>query len=244
MSASTPFNTNGNALTFDTSNPGCALPKTTGPSVIPCEHTTDIEIRRDTASLQYRWTPTDAWDIKADYSHMHRTGSQIAGIVSGSFSPVQLPRPVDDTTQNYGLNGEYVGTSLWGQKLVVKVGYSGSQYSDDFSSYTVQNPFVTVATNTNPLLNRISTPPSNQANGFSGTLTAELPWKSRYAGTINYNMMRQDEAFIPMSTQAAYVLPAASLNGKIDTFLSNNVLTSKITPELTNKAMYRYYDFQ
>src|SRR5450759_5067144 len=29
---------------------------------------TDIGIKRDTASVQYRWTPTDAWDIKADLS--------------------------------------------------------------------------------------------------------------------------------------------------------------------------------
>jgi hypothetical protein len=35
-------------------------------------------------------------------------------------------------------------------------------------------------------------PPSNTANGFSGTLAADLPAKSRYVGTVNYVMMRQD----------------------------------------------------
>ena len=106
----------------------------------------------------------------------------------------------------------------------------------------MQNPNNVVAAN-NALIDRISTPPTNSANGFNGTLAADLPWKSRYAGTVNYNMMRQNDPFIPMSTQAAYVLPASSLNGKIDTFLSNNVLTSKISPALTNKLTYRYYDF-
>ena len=43
-------------------------------------HQTDIGIRRDTASVEYRWTPTDAWDIKADYSHMRRQGSQAMGV--------------------------------------------------------------------------------------------------------------------------------------------------------------------
>ena len=118
-SAATPFFVNGNALTLG----GCPLPAN-GTTIQACDHTTDIAIRRDTASAQYRWTPTDAWDIKADYSHMHRTGTQIASIVAGSISPVQLPRPVDDTTQNYGLNGEYAGTSPWGQRFVAKVGYS------------------------------------------------------------------------------------------------------------------------
>ena len=38
-------------------------------------------------------------------------------------------------------------------------------------------------------------------------------------------------------------LPASSLNGAINTVLSNNVVTTKITPELTSKLTYRYYDF-
>ena len=55
-------------------------------------------------------------------------------------SHYQIPKPVDDATQNYGLNGEYVGTSPWGQRFVFKVGYNGSQYTDNYSAYTVQLP--------------------------------------------------------------------------------------------------------
>ena len=42
----------------------------------------------------------------------------------------------------------------------------------------------------------------------------------------------------------AFPLPASSLNGAINTLLSNNILTTKITPDLTSKLSYRYYDFQ
>ncbi len=109
---------------------------------------TDIGIRRDTASVQYRWTPDDAWDIKADYSHLQRTGTQVEGVVGLSVvnahsAAVQVPRPVDDTTQNYGLNGEYVGTSPWGKRFNFKLAYNGSTYTDAFTSYTVQSPFTT-----------------------------------------------------------------------------------------------------
>ena len=34
-----------------------------------------------------------------------------------------------------------------------------------------------------------------------------------------------------------------SLAGNIDTLLSNNVITTQITPDLTSKLSYRYYDF-
>src|SRR6516225_999728 len=94
--------------------------------------------------------------------------------------------PVRDTTQNFGANGEYAGTSWWGQKYTVKVAYTGSQYTDTISSYFVQNPyFPTVSSCTAPTATaagtpscvsaQISNPPSNAANGVSGTMAADLP---------------------------------------------------------------------
>ena len=218
----------------------------------PFLYQTDIGIRRDTGAVAYRWTPTDAWDIKAEYSHMSRTGTQVDGIVGfgniggGGSSATQVPKPVDDTTQNYGVNGEYAGTSPWDKKFTFKLAYNGSQYTDNLSSYLVQNPYTgapPATANQSPFA-RLSLPPGNQMNSVGGTLGAELPWKSRYAGTLNYTMMRQNEAFQPMSFQnPTFPLPASSLNGAINTLLSNNVITTRITSELTNKASYRYYNY-
>ena len=69
-------------------------------------------------------------------------------------------------------------------------------------------------------------------------------------------MMRQNQAFQPFSPFATMFnnagnttqgpipgLPASSLNGSINTLLSNNVVTTQITPELKSKLLYRYYDF-
>ena len=74
---------------------------------------------------------------------------------------------------------------------------------------------------------------------------------------ICYTMMRQDAAFQPFTANPSAIaspfgtpwnstaaLPASSLDGAINTFLSNNVLTSQITPALKSKLTYRYYDFQ
>ena len=172
---------------------------------------TDLGIRRDTASVEYRWTPADAWDIQASYSHMRRTGTQVDGVV---FSPgtsgvkVEAPKPVADTTQNYGASAEYAGTWLWDRKFNVKVAYSGSTYTDDFSSYTVENPFCpTGAVNNNCARNgSVSSPtalmslwPSNQANGMSTTIGADLPFNTRYMGTVAYTNMRQNDPFLPFT---------------------------------------------
>jgi MtrB/PioB family decaheme-associated outer membrane protein len=233
-------------LVFTSANPG---PGQAG--IAPFLYQTDIGIKRDTGAVAYRWTPTDAWDFKADYSHLARTGTQIDGLVGfgnpggGNSAAIQVPKPVDDTTQNYGVNGEYAGMSPWGKKFNVKVAYNGSTYTDNLSSYTIQNPFTSASSSagTSPFA-RMSLWPSNNANAFSGTTGADLPWNSRYVGTVSYTMMRQNEAFIPMTFQnPGFALPASSLNGAINTLLSNNVLTTKITPELTNKLSYRYYNF-
>jgi MtrB/PioB family decaheme-associated outer membrane protein len=221
-------------------------------AIIPFLYQTDIGIRRDTGTVAYRWTPTDAWDVKADYAHMSRTGTQVDGVVGfgniggGGSSATQVPKPVDDTTQNYDLNGEYAGTSPWDKKFTFKLAYNGSTYTDNLSSYLIQNPYTGAApatVNQSPFA-RMSLWPSNQMNAVGGSWSAELPGKNRYAGTLNYTMMRQNEAFQPMSFQnPTFPLPASSLNGSINTLLSNNIVTTQITPELTNKASYRYYNY-
>ena len=249
--------------------------------IVPFLHQTDVKIERDTAAANYRWTPTEAWDVRADYAHLDRTGTQAAGVVGfapkgGSVfsSPTQVPAPVDDTTQNFGANGEYAGLSPWNQRFTFKVAYNGSLYNDNMQNYTVQNPYctgATAATCSSATLSpfaRISTPPSNSANAVTGTLATDLPWQSRYVGTLNFTEMRQDQTFQPMTDNpSAVASPAAffggvpwntvnfgfingnpanptnNLGGRIDTILSNNVLTTQITPTLSSKLSYRYYGF-
>jgi MtrB/PioB family decaheme-associated outer membrane protein len=291
-SASTLFNTNGNALTLANPNFGHSLYTAFGgtwpapslargatiQSVINSSvHPTDIGIRRDTASVDYRYTPTDNWDITANYSNLRRTGSQVDSVLftgTNNGSRADVAKPVADTTQNFGVNGEYAGTSAWGQKFNAMIGYTGSVYQDDFNNYTVQNPFcdtgftnncTTLGAAASPLA-MMSTPPNNQMNGVTGTFGADLPFKSRYMGTLSYSGMRQNDAFLPFASNGIpgltlNGLPASSLatvpalirtqngtgvtslNGSINTLLVNNVLTTQITPDLKTKLNYRYYDY-
>jgi MtrB/PioB family decaheme-associated outer membrane protein len=232
---------------------------------------TSIGIHRDTASVDYRITPTDNWDIRANYSDLKRTGTQVDSVLftaTNAGSRVDVPKPVDDQTQNFGVNGEYIGSSPWGGKFNAMVGYNGSYYHDNFSSYTVQNPFCggpaglcannasqppAGGTATAPLA-QMSTPPSNNMNGVTGTFGVDLPLHSRYMGTVSYSGMRQNDQFLPFSINPALLstgqqaaslasLPAQSLNGQINTLLVNNVVTTQINPDLKTKFSYRYYGY-
>ncbi len=232
-SASTLFVTNGNALTLANPNlpgllynagvvgypsaganlvtKGNALNTVINQNLLP----TDIGIRRDTASVDYRYTPNDNWDIKANYSNMRRTGSQVDGVLftaTNSGSRVDVAKPIADTTQNFGVNGEYIGVTPWGTRFNAMAGYNGSVYTDDFNNYTVQNPFcfnpgggavtalncTTLGAPAGPFA-MMSTPPSNAMNAGTGTIGVDLPLNSRYMGTVTYSANTQNAQFNPFS---------------------------------------------
>jgi len=99
--------------------------------------------------------------------------------------------------------------------------------------------------------------PSNFAQGVTTTTMVDLPFKSRYVGTLQYQVMTQNDAFLAPSinpnpaksanvpagnTIGNYALSRPSLDGRIDTILSNNQLTTQLTPDLKIKTSYRYYE--
>jgi MtrB/PioB family decaheme-associated outer membrane protein len=92
---------------------------------------------------------------------------------------------------------------------------------------------------------RLALAPSNMANAFTFNSVVNLPGKSRWANTLQYNMMRQNDPFVSTTTNGLVLpdaLPAMSANAKVDTFLVNSVLTTQITNNLKSTLRYRYYD--
>ena len=216
----------------------------------------DLKYRRDTASAKGRWTPNDNWDISVDYSHLHRDGTQPQSAIT--FAPpagrggadqrasIQFAKPVDDTTQNGNLKAEYAGITPWSKPFNVAFGAGFSLYNNSYNSVTFQNPWIAANTLTDPLFNRYSLWPDNQAQTVSASAGVGLPFNSRYMGTLQYSRMTQDETFLP-STSNPLIMPAtltrSSLDGDAHTILSNNVLHSRITSDLQSTLRYRYYDY-
>ncbi|EJW12403.1 Outer membrane protein precursor [Rhodovulum sp. PH10] len=210
--------------------------------------TIDIGIDRNIGRASYRWTPDPNWDFQASYSNDHRTGTQVAGAIVGGLGNqqiVQLPRPVDDTTQNAKASGQYFGDTPWGHFNILTSG-GVSLFTNEHDSYTYENPFFSAA---NPSvfspLGRVSLLPDNQAYTASMTTGVDLPYRTRYMGTFSYASMRQDEGFVPYTINpfvVANALPSDSADARIDTMLINNVLTTRVTDDVKATFRYRYYD--
>lgn len=209
--------------------------------------TIDIGIDRNIGRAFYRWTPDPNWDFQASYSNDHRTGTQVAGVISGSFPAmqiVQVPRPIDDTTHNAKVSGQYYGDTPWGGRFNIQTTGGVSVFDNEFDSYTLQNPFG-IGTSLYPRFARVSLLPSNQAYTAGMTTGVDLPYRTRYMGTFSYSSMRQDEPFIPFTSNDAIAtspLPGTSANARIDTVLVNNVLNTRFTDDVSATFRYRYYD--
>lgn len=232
----------------------------------------EMKTLREKASLGYRNTMLDNWDFNFGYSNEHRTGTRPLGIGYGtslttaagvpaaprpSSGAIEVPQPINDRTQDVNGTGEYSGTTPWGTRWNTSMQYAGSFYNNDVKSMTVDNPFcitcvaangVSVASGTRIGPNQLQygLAPNNSANGATWNTAIDLPiFKSRYVSTLQYTQFRQNDTFLNDATNGITSLapyPAGSLNGAVNAFLSNNVLTSRLTSDLSNTARVRYYD--
>jgi MtrB/PioB family decaheme-associated outer membrane protein len=129
--------------------------------------------------------------------------------------------------------------------------YSGSFYDNSLKSIDLENPFCITCLSgagpgdRGPNLLRLALAPSNMANAITFNSVVNLPWKSRWASTVQYNMMRQNDPFVSTQTNGLVLpdaLPVMSANAKVNTFLANNVLTTQLTDNLKSTLRHRYYD--
>jgi MtrB/PioB family decaheme-associated outer membrane protein len=226
----------------------------------------DLETLRERFIVGYRNTMLDNWDFKVDYSHEHRTGTRPLGIGWGvgtaanprpSSGSIEVPQPLDDRTQNANASGEYAGTTPWGTRWNTALKYSGSFYSNENKSIDVDNPFCRTCSAVGPApfgasLLRYGLYPDNNVNGATWSTAVEIPlFKTRYVSNVQYMAFRQNDPFLNDATNGLSFglgagqirpYPAASLNGEVNAFLTNNVLYSRLTSDLTNTARVRYYD--
>jgi MtrB/PioB family decaheme-associated outer membrane protein len=217
--------------------------------ILANSQTVDVGFRRDTASAKARWTPTDNWDFNLDYTHTHRDGTQPLSAVSFSGptatrSTFELIRPIDDTTQNADLKGQYAGATPWGTPFNVALSGGISAYDNADTSLIFQNPWNQTNAANQPLNNLYSLPQNNRAETIAVSGGIGLPANSRYMGTFEYMHLSSDDPSLPWSINP--LVPAVTYttpNRDARTMLFNNVLYTQITSNVKTTLKYRYYDY-
>lgn len=191
----------------------------------------------------------DNWSFEAKYRHEERDGTKLIGAVIGNSGgnprSVIVPRPTEDTTQQFEAILRYADL-----KTQFQAGYYFSLYDPDNNSLTWQNPYTNAAwaaaANTAGAQGRISLDPKNQFHQVNLTGAHNYSSITRITGTLSYGVMTQDEGFLPYTVNpglaAPLGLPRSSLDGKIENTLLDLGLNMRPLPKLYLKASYRYDD--
>ena len=170
---------------------------------------------------------------------------------------VELPETISYFNNLVRVGGEY-GKHDW----AVRAAFEGSFLEENIPSMTWDNPFILTqpagAGVTNPLTGRSALYPSNQAYYFDFAAATNLGKYARLQAVIRPGWLRQNESFLPYTSNDAITgcggtagascsttasLPATSLEGNKQTLAMNYTLVSLPWKSFQIKAGYRHYDY-
>jgi MtrB/PioB family decaheme-associated outer membrane protein len=193
--------------------------------------------------------PREDLQLETAYRSLDRSGRKPFSLGFGSPGSnfANFSSPVDERTDEVTADVRF-GRGPWN----LEVGYLGSFFGNDLNQVTVDNPLrLTDSPTAGSSQGRISLSPDNSLNNVRATGAYELPFEfpARIATTFSYGLRQQDEDFLPHTINTAFagdpalVLPRDSLDGKVQTYLANVLMSARPLPALDLRARYRYYDF-
>lgn len=216
-----------------------------------------LEFRLRTAGADAVVEPIPGFELYADYGIQDRTGTRPLhlgfGSPGGTF--VAFAAPIDEQIHEANA-GIRVARDSWNLEL----GYTGSWFENDLTSVTVDNPLRVTDASGNPSRGRLSLDPDNSAHGvrLSGAVSLPVDFPLRLTGTVSWGIREQDEDFLchtvntaflptpdtcPIGVKAMLALPRSSLEGEVQTLLTNFVVTARPHPRLNLTGRWRLYDY-
>ncbi len=234
------------------------LPTYNGGSVID-----QVGVLWQTARLSFFLTPTPEWELRSEYTRIHKEGTRAIGISyqtpMNNFA--EFLEPVNQLIHDLRLGGTYA-TDTW----QIKFGYAFSMFQNFRNSVTGDNPCFGL---TGPLTSqctaadglpgtpaapgaeasgKVSLAPDNMAHTFTLAGGISLPNRTRVSANTSYSLRLQNEGFLPhTNTQSiagnpGLFLPDKSLDGVTGVFLGNLNVISRPLPPLTLSFKYRIFD--
>jgi hypothetical protein len=219
----------------------------------------DVRLLRERGRLDVGLARSKDLDARVSYSFEKRDGNRIAGASFGYANVVEIAEPVHYRTDDITASAE------WKARFGLVRGSLGySRFADDLQSVTFSNPFrATDSSELNamfgpsqfgvdgPREGRIALAPDNEALRGSVGVMLKFPGRTRVNADFSVGSWRQNEPFIPFSSNSAIAtpvratdagaLPARSLQGEMNTFTQSYTASSRPVTGLVLTVRYRYY---
>jgi MtrB/PioB family decaheme-associated outer membrane protein len=203
-------------------------------------HNVDVGYDRDRYGVggKYFWGPNLV--LAVDFKRDDRSGFRSQFGSFGSTS-TQLLAPVDDSTDRITATVRYQ-TERW----FVEVGYNGSFYSNNASSFDWNNPFAEIVPGGDE--GRMGLAPDNGYNEIAVSAGMYgLPWNTTVALSAATGKGTQDANFLPYTINpdiTTQPLPMSNLHGSVDVTRADLTVTSRPLSGLRVRGSVTYDESQ
>jgi MtrB/PioB family decaheme-associated outer membrane protein len=198
----------------------------------------EIAHGRDIYRLGLKGLLGNEWDYKVTYREDRRDGTRMTGLYNslGSNRALIVPYAIDDKTSQIDAVLSY--TSKVAQ---FQLGYHFSKFTNNFSAFNVQNPFIVGAGQNSTM----SLAPGNDLHQITATGAYKFSNDARLNASLSRSIGKQNDGFLPYSANVASAtapLPKASLEGEVVKTLLDVALTARPIDKMSLKVAYRYHD--
>lgn len=222
--------------------------QTVNSNLKPNLHGVDLKTQRDISKAIYTVRLSQHWSVIAEVRHDHKDGLIDFGSVMATFgqggpNSVLVPLPID-----YNINQVHLSTAYQKGTLDMSVGYLGSFYHDNLSSYTWDNPYLTPSNNSgydSGGRGLAATPPNNMFNQmlFSGSWGMPF-WTTRMVWDMAYGLERQDATLLPYTINPNIIinepLPVQNADAEVRTTQANMRFVMNPLERMEFMASFRY----
>ncbi len=193
----------------------------------------DIGTNRRTVALLGRFFASSVWTLFGEFRHQEKEGTGLAG-ASFLTEATQLVRPIDYVTNSFE------GGAAWsGRRASFRLTYTGSWFQDGDDSLSFANPYLPIVPGSAE--GRLSLPPSNTLQQLSASGTLQLPLAATLTYAASYGALRQNDAFLPVSTLIDAAVPASgSLDGDVHLTHYALALAARPLPKLSVRGNASY----
>jgi hypothetical protein len=230
----------------------------------------DLASRRDTTGVGLVYTAAKDVDFNVSFQSTKKSGYQPYGLSFAFVNANELPIQLDNRTNDIDLGMQ------WGSDQgMIRIAYDRSMFNQNISSVTWDNPIrLTNFNDGQPVsatdgpwdpsaysngngaaTGRLAMPPSNTFDMFSMTALAKLPAHSTLNGSVAFSSAKQNDPFIPWTTNAVIANPATyvvypglasfpqnSAQAQVDGMNATFNFTTRPVPWVGLTTRYRFND--
>lgn len=202
----------------------------------------ETRTRRHIAEGGFEYLPGSALTVTAKVRRTDREGSIPYGGSFGHSSLVELPAPTEHT-----LTEAEAGAEFARDPLLLRAGYTGSFFHNDFTSVVFDNPFRAIDSASASSRGRLTLAPTNSYNGVNGLASVKLPRRSRASAFVSVGRLTDaGDPIVPQTINSALSpapLARTTVNGEARTTAVRLTFVSRPTRYLDFTAGYRQYNF-